>query len=110
MADSPDTPPEAGSGLRVDGIGCLAVVGMVLCGTIFLAPLGILIIAVSLVLLIVSWLRTKARTRASGPCPRCEAHLTWTESGDVCRCHQCGTALRIVGQGFALHGGPPSES
>jgi hypothetical protein len=88
----------------MDGIGCLAIVGMVLCGTIFLAPLGILIIAVSLVLMIVSFVRNKARTRAAGPCPRCDAHLVWLQAGDTCRCHRCGTALRIVGKGFELHG------
>lgn len=107
MADDPEAPPEAGQGIRLDGIGCLAIVGMVLCGTIFLAPLGILVIAVSLILLIISWVRDKARIRAAGPCPRCEAHLTWTQTGETCRCHQCGTTLRVAERGFHLLGDEP---
>jgi hypothetical protein len=105
MADAADAPETAGPGLRVDGTGCLAMVGVVLCGTVFLAPLGILIVAVSLVMLIVGFWRDRARTRADGPCPRCETRLIWAGEGDTCRCHQCGTALRVVGRGFELTGG-----
>jgi hypothetical protein len=104
MGDSADVPETAGPGLRVDGTGCLGMAGVVLCGTVFLAPLGIVLVLISLVMLIVGFVRDRARTRADGPCPRCEARLLWMAEGDRCRCHQCGTALRIVGRGYELAG------
>jgi hypothetical protein len=102
MASESDIPQTADSGIRVDGIGCLAIVGMILSGTIFLAPLGILIIAISLMLLIISFLRDKLRTRAAGPCPACATVLTWKHPGNACQCHACGAALRIAGRSFVL--------
>ena len=96
---APETPPadpvstQPGTLGGMDGIGCLGMIGLILCGTIFAAPVGVAILLVTMILAIVQFIRRRLAGGRRGICPSCQADLLLESGPDTCRCHSCQAAL-----------------